>query len=40
MIVRALPLESIERICARLLELLIHAGCPQYIVLQDCMYRT
>jgi hypothetical protein len=35
MIVRGVPLESVERICARLLELLVHAGCPKYIVLKD-----
>ena len=37
MIVQGVPLESVERICARLLELLVHASCPKYIVLKDCM---
>jgi hypothetical protein len=32
MIVRGVPLESVERICARLLELLVHASCPKYII--------
>ena len=36
-IVRGVPLESVERICARLLELLIHASCIKYFVFKDCM---
>jgi hypothetical protein len=29
MFVRGVPLESVERIGARLLELLVHASCPK-----------
>jgi hypothetical protein len=40
MIVKGVPLESVERICARLLELFVHASCPKYIVLKDCMQTS